>query len=74
MDNHNFKIGDRVRLKDPRPFPHLGTRVLTIIEIEDKFINVEDKQVDCGYFPLYPIEIERAIKVGQQLLFDFMTP
>ena len=75
MDKGNFKIGDKVRLKNPKTFPHLGTKVLTITEADcgDKFIPVNyDGMRVSGYFPLYPFEIEHLVKVGEQLLFAFM--
>ena len=72
MIKHNFKIGDKVKLKNPKPFPHLGTRVLIILGSDDKFVFVEDKHGSSGYFPLYPKEIDHVVKVGEQLLFQFM--
>ena len=73
MVKHNFKVGDKVRLKDPKVFPHLGTKILTVIDFSNKFANVRHKGMIKGaYFPLYPCEIEHIIKVGEQLLFAFM--
>ena len=73
MVKHNFKIGDKVTLKNPGHFS-LGTETLTIIRFEQKFIKVIWGGVIKREFPLYPYEIEHAIKVGEQLLFSFMTP
>ena len=39
MKKHNFKIGDKVKLKNPRSFS-LGTEILTIIRFEEGFIKV----------------------------------
>ena len=76
MVKHSFKIGDKVKLKDPKQFV-FGRKILTIVEgnCGDKYIPVifEGMEVS-GYFPLYPHEIEKVNVIGQQLLFSFMTP
>lgn len=69
--NTKFKVGDRVRLKNPRTFS-LGSETLTIIGFDKQFIKIiwggkKDRQ-----FPLYPDEIEYIVKVGEQLTFSFM--
>lgn len=74
MNNSNFKVGDKVRLRNPKQFS-LGTRILTIIDSDcgGKFIPVWYKGIKGGwYFPLKPCEIELVNEKGKQLLFDFM--
>ena len=75
MEKHNFKIGDKVKLKDPRPFPHLGTRVLTIVDLDCgyKYLPVWYEGMSWSYFPVLPSEIKHVVKVGEQLLFSFMS-
>ena len=71
MIKHNFKIGDKVELKNPGTFS-LGIDVLTIVRIEKQFIKVIWGGVKKREFPLYPCEIKHVVKIGQQLLFSFM--
>ena len=71
MIKHNFKIGDKVTLKNPGSFS-LGIETLTIIRFEQNFIKVIWGGVKEREFPLYPCEIKHIVKVGQQLLFSFM--
>ena len=73
MIKHNFKIGDKVKLKNPRSFS-LGTETLTIIRFDKKFIKVAWGELKEREFPLYPHEIEYVPRKGEQLLFSFMTP
>ena len=73
MDRKGFKIGDKVTLKNPRSFS-LGTEVLTIICFQGKFIKVTWGELKEREFPLYPCEIKHVVKIGEQLLFSFMTP
>ena len=68
-----FKVGDKVKLKDPKSFS-LGTETLTIIRFEENFIKVIWGGLKEREFPLYPEEIEHVVKIGEQLMFDFMTP
>ena len=77
MVKHSFKVGNTVKLK-PRYvklFPSVGAQTLTIVEGEcgDRYIPVWHKGMKWTYFPLKPCEIEHAIKVGEQLLFNFMS-
>ena len=67
----NFKVGDKVKLKNPKSFS-LGTEVLTIVRLEEKFIKITWGGVKAREFPLYPDEIKHIVKVGEQLLFSFM--
>ena len=71
MRSYNFKIGDKVKLKNPGSFS-LDTETLKIIRFENQFIKVTWGGVKEREFPLYPCEIEHVIKVGEQLLFSFM--
>lgn len=75
MKGHNFKKGDKVKLKNPRQFK-CGGKILTIIKEagknNDKFIHVTYEGSTGGYFPLYPDEIEYILRKGEQLLFSFM--
>lgn len=78
MDTKGFKIGDKVKLKPPyvKQFPSVGVHTLTIVEgyCGESYIPVWHKGLPWRYFPLKPCEIEHAVKVGEQLLFSFMTP
>lgn len=71
MKKHNFKIGDKVQLKNPKSFS-LSIETLTIIRLEYKYIKVIWGGVKEREFPLYPDEIEPAVRVGEQLQFSFM--
>ncbi len=71
MNKHSFKIGDKVRLKNPKSFS-LGTETLTIVCFDQKFIKVIWGGMKEREFPLYPDEIEKVNVIGQQLLFSFM--
>jgi hypothetical protein len=75
MVKHSFKVGDKVRLKDHINFRCKGM-VLTIIkEAGDdfsKYIHVTYNGVRGSYFPLESNEIEYAIRIGEQLVFNFM--
>jgi hypothetical protein len=76
MEKHNFKIGDKVKLKDWVRFSCKGKVLIVVKEAEDDFsryIHVTYEGVWGSYFPLLPDEIEPAIKVGEQLMFSFMT-
>lgn len=75
MDGHNFRIGDKVRLRNPKSFLHIGTRILTIVDVDcgDIYIPVWYEGIRNTYFPLKPSEIEYVSRKGQQLLFKFMT-
>lgn len=71
MDKKSFKIGDKVRLKNPESFL-LSTEILTIIRFEEKFIKVIWGGRKEREFPLYPDEIEYVSRKGEQLMFSFM--
>ena len=72
MDRKGFKIGDKVKLKNPRSFS-LGIQTLTIVHFEGKFIKVTWGELKEREFPLYPCEIEYVPRKGEQLLFSFMS-
>lgn len=70
---HNFKIGDKVKLKYPQDWS-MGDSIGTIIKFIPPYIRVDWKGSDY-YRKNYPHlvrEIEHTIKVGEQLLFSFM--
>jgi len=74
MVRYNFKIGDNVKLKNPRQF-RCGAKVLTIVkEAEDsnKYLHVTYEGINYTYFPLLPHEIEHVSRKGEQLTFSFM--
>lgn len=74
--NTKFKVGDKVKLKDPKQFK-FGRKVLTVIEADcgDMYIPVTFEGMGVkGYFPLKSCEIEHVSRKGEQLLFFFMTP
>jgi len=73
MDKKGFKIGDKVKLKNPRSFS-LGAATLTIVRFQGSFIKVIWGGIKERDFPLLPNEIEYVSRKGEQLLFDFMTP
>lgn len=71
MDKRGFKVGDRVKLKEPKKWSVGGIGIITGFDI---YIRV--KWENGGHrkdnFPHLPRELEHAIKVGQQLEFNFM--
>lgn len=76
MIKHNFKVGDKVKLKScyVKRFPSVGAQTLTIVggNCGDRYIHVWHKELVWKYFPLKPCEIEHVVVKGQQLLFSFM--
>lgn len=74
MSNHNFKIGDKVKLKSDyiHLFPQ-RTKVGKVIGFDGIFVLVAYSGVHYkDGFPYRPKEIEFTVRVGEQLLFDFM--
>lgn len=73
MIKHNFKVGDKVKLKSNYVdiFRLQGTKVGEIIEFDGKYIRVKFKGRLWG-FPYISHEIEHAVGVGEQLQFAFM--
>lgn len=73
MEKHNFKVGDKVRLKDPKQF-RLGTKTLTIIDYGcgNLYLPVWYEGMKYNYFPVKPFEIEHISRKGEQLTFSFM--
>ena len=76
MTKHNFKIGDKVRLKNSKQF-RFGAVTLTITKIINnyQFIYVIYEGISkrgYSYFPLKPCEVEPVVRIGEQLLFSFM--
>lgn len=72
MIKHNFKKGDKVKLKDPKGWSisnHIGKIVgfdMYVWVCWDKPGNLYKR------FPHLVRELEHAIKIGQQLEFGFM--
>lgn len=72
MPKPKFKVGDKVKLKNPTIFK-LGYKVCTIIAFTNDFIDVIYDGIGWpGYFPLKSCEIEKVNEVGKQLVFPFM--
>ncbi|KKN73114.1 hypothetical protein LCGC14_0404230 [marine sediment metagenome] len=73
MVKHSFKKGDKVKLK-PEFINRFGqkTKVGKVVGFDNLYVLVQYKGNDYGGFPYLPTEIEPAIKVGEQLQFDFM--
>ena len=73
MEKHDFKIGDKVKLKPAyiNLFRKQGTKIGEIVEFNDKYIRVRYDGRRHG-FPYKPYEIEHIVKVGEQLMFAFM--
>jgi len=68
MGKHNFKIGDKVKLKSEyTKYFKQGTKVGEIIDFSGSYIRVKYIGKDNG-FPYKPHEIERAARVGEQLM------
>ena len=80
MIKHNFKIGDKVKLKGS--FCGIsGNDTGKVVKVKvGGYIRVlwgGDLGRKLGKGDLYPHtphEIEHIVKVGEQLLFNFMTP
>ena len=71
MDKKGFKIGDKVKLRPGyiKSF-HQGTKVGRVISFSNSYIRVKYGAFDeCPYLPR---EIEREVRVGEQLEFSFM--
>lgn len=71
---HNFKIGDRVKLKYAHDWENIGDIIGVIIRFTAPYIRVDwgGEQKWKRDYPHLPKEIEHTIKVGEQLLFSFM--
>ena len=86
MKNHNFKIGDKVKIAECSRFKQrIGDIVGVVVGVNEEFIRVKWKTngcILCGVENVcgsrvntwsHPLrDIKSAIKVGQQLLFSFM--
>ena len=74
MDREGFKIGDKVKIKNPNDW-NMNIRIGTIVGF-DTYIRVtyEGGNVVWNRYPHLAREIEHVVKVGEQLLFNFMTP
>lgn len=74
--NTEFRVGDKVRLKDHVNF-RCGGKVLIVVKKAgddfSKYIHVTWEGLTHGYFPLFPDEIEYVPRKGEQLLFSFMS-
>ena len=66
---HNFKIGDKVKLKPFCSFSFEG-KTLTITGFNDPYVCVKYEGMDENYpyFPLLPDEIEKVSIKGEQLM------
>ena len=73
MKKHNFKVGDKVKLKDPRDWS-MGDKVGIIVRFTAPYIQVDWEGIDewKKNYPHLPKEIEHIVKVGEQLMFSFM--
>lgn len=73
MTKHNFKIGDRVKVKEPQ-YWSMNTRIGTVVGEDEYYINVtyEGGGTLWKNYPHLPREIEHVIKKGEQLMFSFM--
>lgn len=74
MDKKGFKIGDKVKLRPAyiKIFKKQGTEIGEIIEFNSSYIRVSFSGWAWG-FPYKPHEIELAVRVGEQLTFNFMN-
>lgn len=77
MTKHDFKIGDKVKLKDSNQWGFGRHNPIGIIVGFDRYIRVTwESEYTIGIhknFPHFPNEIERIRRVGEQLLFNFMN-
>jgi len=73
MKKHNFKVGDKVRLKNPKQFS-CGAKICTVVDVDcgSAFVPVRYDGVKSIYFPLLPNEIKYVTEVGGQYMFSFM--
>ena len=69
---HNFKIGDKVKLKEPELW---GIGGIGTVMSFDTYIRVTwSEGGNSAYnFPHLAREIECVVKIGEQLLFQFMN-
>lgn len=70
MDEHNFKIGDRVRLKGGTYCGISGDDIGVVADIGG-YIEVSwegNLGKRLGYYPHLPSEIEPVMRVGAQLM------
>ena len=74
MANHNFKIGDRVRLKGSHYCGISSNDTGKVVSITCYIGVMWGGKLGSllGTYPHKPEEIEHAVKVGEQLLFQFM--
>lgn len=76
MIKHSFKIGDKVKLKNS-DFWDMGNPIGVVIVFDRCYIRVSWKgtkweEGKSGTYPHLPKEIKHTVKVGEQLLFNFM--
>lgn len=73
MAKHNFKIGNKVKLKTPGDW-NMGDRVGIIVRFTAPYIRVDwaGKEAWVKGYPHLPKEIKDIVKVGEQLMFSFM--
>jgi len=74
MAKHNFKIGDKVKLKDPNSWENIGDSIGEVMGLIPPYIRVGwgGSQKWMRNYPHRPGEIEYVIRKGEQLLFSFM--
>jgi len=72
MSEHNFKKGDKVKLRKPKCWS-MGDSVGEVVGFDPPFIRVTWKgKVYQEDYPHLVREIEYVMKVGEQLTFGFM--
>jgi hypothetical protein len=76
MNKHSFKVGDEVKISTKFPVLCDVGKVCIITEIKSpqSLFDYSVKEKGGGYWncPVTEDEIESVIKVGEQLLFNFM--
>lgn len=76
MNNGDFKIGDKVKLKSPEQWS-MGNSIGTVVGFDDCHVFYVRVTWEGGYWRDYPHlvrEIKHVVKIGEQLEFSFMTP
>lgn len=72
MDKESFKIGDKVKLKEPKDWGCIGG--IGTVMYFDNYIRVTWEKGEWAgeNFPHFAREIEHTVRIGEQLLFKFM--
>lgn len=73
MIKHSFKIGNRVKLKYPNRWS-MSNLIGIVVRFDTQWIRVDwgGKEKWTKDYPHLPGEIESIVKVGEQLMFNFM--